>query len=195
MRYFLILLISFSQALSADNLNTLDSSYGDGDLKGIPVQYFLTQTCNNSAARNLNGNYSAAPVDFCYQATTRYDVHSLLVAISDNANFNQIDYGAIPDGTIVNGISFWIQPSGQAKIPLLSGYVVIHNYDWLSMTAFHSLTSFAGLSQTLIANFAIVDSYGHPLVLRPGDKIGITLNDNFSSLVAHTFRIRGISHP
>jgi len=189
------LLLALQGALAVNTLNQLDSDYGVANVKGIPVQYFLTSTGDNSINRNLNGNYSAAAVDFYWQATTRYDLHSLLVAISDNANFNQVDYGGIPNGTVVNGVTFWIQPFGAAKVPLLSGYIVTHNYDWLSMTAFHDLTQFAGLSQTLVANFSTIDSYGKPLILNVGDRIGITLHDDFSTLVAHTFGIRGIAHP
>lgn len=161
---------------------------------GIPVQFFMTATGDNVPPYNLNGNYSAAPQDFYYQATANYDIYSVLINISDNANFNQLDYGAIVDGTITHGPKFFIKPNGLTEIPLLSGMTIIHNYDWLSLTPEVALTSFAGLAQTLTININMMNQYGQPLSIRKGDRFIIRLNDNFSTLVSQTFVIRGIRY-
>lgn len=157
----------------------------------LPTQFFLTAGGANVAPYNHNGDYSAASVDRYYRATSRYDVHQVLVVISDNAKFVQDGYGAIAAGTIVNGPRFYVDLVGQARRYLLSGYRAVHNYDWVAMTEHVTITDFSGLAQTMTVSFDIRADYGCPLTLMPGDKIGVELNDNFSTLVSHTFGLRG----
>ena len=161
---------------------------------GLPVGYFLTNIGDGTGTSNLIGDYSAVATDFFYTATTRYDAHTVLVTISDNANFNQTDYGAIVGG-LTNGVKLFIHPVGApAPIQLLSGYTFKKNYEWLAITSHTSLTSFAGLSQTLVIEFELVNDYGKPLNLAIGDKFIVRLNDNLTSLVSHTFAVRGIKY-
>ncbi|MFA6213434.1 MAG: hypothetical protein WC714_28615 [Candidatus Obscuribacterales bacterium] len=160
-------------------------------VSGRPTQFFLTAAGNNTGAYNLNGNYSASPLDIYYEATSHYDLYSLLVVISDNANFNQADYGAIVGG-LTNGVSFFIKPSGLPEIPLLSGVSVKHNYEWLTLNHDFVLTSFAGLAQTATISFEITEDYGKPINMSSGDRFIVRLNDDFTGLVSHTFGLRGI---
>jgi hypothetical protein len=97
-------------------------------LDGLSTQKFLTASGDGLGAYNLNGNYSAAPTDFYYQTTSKYDLYSILIVISDNATFNQIDYGAIVGG-VTNGVKFFIKPNGAAEVPLLSGVAVKQNHE------------------------------------------------------------------
>lgn len=157
---------------------------------GRPTQFFITATGDGQGAYNLIGDYSASPADFYYQATTNYYVQTLLISISDNANFTQSDYGAIAGG-LTNGVKLFIKPNGLSEIPLLSGIAFKKNYEWLSVTPHASLTTFNGLAQTLSVNFDVTDEYGMPITLNVGDRFIIRLNDNFSTLVAHTFGLRG----
>jgi len=157
---------------------------------GLPTQFFLTASGDGKGTYNLNGDYSAAPTDFYYQATTNYYIQTLLMSISDNANFNQTDYGAISGG-LTNGIKFFIKPNGLSEIPLLSGVAFKQNYEWLSVTPDSKLTSFAGLAQTLTVDFNVTTEYGMPIKLGAGDRFIARLNDNFSTLVAHTIGLRG----
>lgn len=163
---------------------------------GLPYQFFLTANGDGTGTVNLNGNYSGAVTDFWYEATTRYEIYSLLINISDNANFNQTDYGAILTG-LTNGIKFYAGiPKGTLEIPLLTTATqpVKQNYHWLALTPETQLTSFAGLSQTLTVEINMIHQYGKPLTLDPGQSIIVKLNDNFTGLVNHTFGIRGIKY-
>lgn len=160
-------------------------------VQGRPTQFFLTASGNGQGVFNLNGDYSAAPTDFYYQATSTYYIHSLLVSISDSAGFNQTDYGAITSGTVVNGVKMFIKPNGLAEIPLLSGIGFKYNYEWLQVTPHTILTQFSGLPETLSVDFDIVADYGMPITMNVGDRFIIRLNDNFTGLVNHTFGLRG----
>ena len=160
---------------------------------GLPFQFFLTANGDGTGAVNLNGNYTS-PTDFWYEATARYEIYSLLISISDNANFNQTDYGAITAG-LTNGVKLLIRLEDDiTEIPILNtgAFPVKTNAQWLSLTADTSLTSFAGLAQSLTVNFDLIDHYGKPFTVTTGQKIIVRLNDNFSGLTNHTFGLRGI---
>lgn len=161
---------------------------------GLPFQFFLTANGNGTGAVNLNGNYSSAPTDFWYEATARYEIYSLLISISDGANFNQGDYGAITLG-LTNGVKLLVRfEDDVTEIPILNtgAFPVKYNYHWLSLTASTMLTTFAGISQTLTVNFDLIDHYGKPFTINKGQKLIVRLNDNFTGLINHTFGLRGI---
>ena len=160
---------------------------------GRPTQFFLTTAGNGTGVYNHNVNYAATPTDIFYTATAVYDIYTFLVVISDNANFNQTDYGAIAGG-LTNGVKVFIQPAGQAEIPLLSGVAFKQNYEWLGITEHTQISSFAGLSQTLTIGFDINIDYGKPINMNVGDKFIVRLNDDFSTLVSHTFGLRGVKY-
>lgn len=158
---------------------------------GRPTQFFLTASGNGQGTYNLNGDYSSAPTDFYYQATSKYYIQTLLISISDTTNFNQTDYGGIASGTITNGVKLFIKPNGLSEIPLLSGVAFKYNYEWLQVTPHTLLTQFAGTPQTLSINFDITTDYGMPITMDIGDRFIIRLNDNFTGLINHTFGLRG----
>lgn len=160
---------------------------------GRPTQFFLTTAGNGTGVYNHNVNYSATPTDISYVATSVYDMQTFIVVISDNATFNQLDYGAISGG-LTNGVKVFIKPAGLAEIPLLSGVAFKQNYEWFQITERVNLSSFAGLSQTLTIAFDITNDYGKPINMNAGDTFIVRLNDDFSTLVGHTFGIRGIKY-
>lgn len=159
---------------------------------GIPKQYFCSTTGNSTGTFNAIGNYSGAATDFYVESVSRYEVHSLLVNVTSGANFHQSDYGSLAAPTIANGVKLFVKPLGAAEIPLLSGYAVKTNSDWTLLTRDTILTSFAGTSQTLVANFNITEDYGKPIMLELGDRFIIRLQDNFTGLINNTFGLRGI---
>lgn len=159
---------------------------------GRPFQFFLSRNGAQTGTINANGNYSSSPVDFYYESTGRFEIYSLIVNISDNANFNQEDYGAITGG-VTNGVKFLAGIGNGIEVPILRSDVwpIKKNYQWASIASDIKLTSFAGLAQTMIIDFHIPDSYGKMFSLDPGQSVIARLNDDFSGLVSHTFIIRG----
>jgi len=162
---------------------------------GLPYQYFLTTTGNGLGAISLASDFSGAPTNVYYKTSTRLDIYNLIITISDNANFTQTDFGAIAGG-LTNGIKIYAglgPQGGNVEVPLLSTNLrpIKRNYEWYGLTPHVSLTSFAGLSQTLIIDFDIVNEYGKVFPLDPEQSIIAKLNDNFSTLVDFTIGIRG----
>lgn len=160
---------------------------------GISTINYLNLTGDGSLVdSNMNGNYSASLVDFYNLVTSAYDVYTILTTISDNGSFNQTDYGAIPTGTITNGLKFFIYNANfNLTIPLLRGKGFTKNHEWFEFTTDASISTFAGTSQTLKVAFNVLKDYGLPLRLNPGDKFIVRLNDNFTGLVSQTVTLLG----
>lgn len=157
---------------------------------GTPyIKYFA-----NAGVTNAIGNYSAAITDFTYKPASneRFIWHTLDVMVADNGNFNQTDYGAITGG-LTNGIKFFIKV-GSIEIPLLAGTIVKQNNDWLTLTHGVTLTTFAGTAQTLQANFDLINDFGAPIVLDGLNDVTliIRLNDDFTTLTAQKFTLKGL---
>lgn len=161
------------------------------DSGGLPYLRFLTTAGDSTGVNNLIGNYSAAPTDFYYSppTNTKYHISSVLIQISDNATFNQIDYGGM--AALTNGIKFYIQEGTTPTVPLLSGVIVKQNNDWLGLTGDVLLTTFSGTAQTLGVSFNLFKDFGEDLELLSTSKFIVRLNDDFTSLVAHRFILRG----
>ena len=164
--------------------------YPDKQGAGIPRRKWLTAVGDGTGTFNLIGDYSAAPQDFYYLATTKFDIKSLLICISDNLQFNQVDYGAIPGG-LTNGVGFFYKPFDGAEIRLINTVNIKQNFEWQAIVEHVALTQYAGLPQTLQIDLDILDEFGLPLNLRAADKLIVRLNDNFTGLVSHTFGIKG----
>lgn len=162
---------------------------------GLPTQKFLTTSGDGLGNINQNLNFAATPTNVYYQTATRYDLYSFLINIADNATFALTDYGGIAGG-VTNGVTFSVfSAAANLTIPLLSGLAVNNNLEYYQAAAFNSLTTFAGPAQALNVLFRIREAYGMPLILSPGDKFIVTLNDDFTGLLSHTFHIRGIKYP
>lgn len=157
---------------------------------GLPFRFFLTAAGDGSGAYNLIGNYSAAPTDFYYQATSRYEIYTLSITVSDASKFNQEFYGGIATG-LTNGISFWFKFTSGTEIPILINNTLKYNYQWMEIASRVTLTSFDGTAQTLQIMIDIKDLFGKPFTLATGEQIIVRLNDNFTGLVGQTFRLQG----
>ena len=154
-----------------------------------PFRFFLTDLGTGLGNNNLIGNYTVS-TEFHYQATHRYEIHSFIATISDNANFAQTDYGGISGG-LINGLSFWYRAVNGTELRLFTPDAIKQNYDWFSITEHAELTTFSGPSQTLVLDFRVSESFGVPLTIFPGERIILRLQDNFTGLTRHTFQLRG----
>lgn len=158
---------------------------------GIPFKRFLTANGDGTGEHNLNGDYSLTPLVAYYEATSRFELASLLVNISDSSKFVQTGYGGISQGTILNGIRFYIQPVGGSDIPILASFGITQNYQWLSITPDADITTFDLTPQTMAIFVNTKRLYGKYLHMNAGEKIKVVLNDNFTDLVNHSFIIGG----
>jgi hypothetical protein len=160
-----------------------------------PFLRFLNLTGDGGVTGcEMAGNYAAAATDFFFTppAGKIYNIAAMLFTIADNANFNQLDYGAIAGG-LTNGIKL-IKSSGGVETQLIGGLTVKQNYQYLAATYHVQITSFAGLAQTMAVEFDTHLSSGTYIELKSytNDKLIVRVNDDLSSLVSHKVAIRGV---
>lgn len=157
---------------------------------GLPFRFFLTSVGDGTGTYNLIGDYSAAPTDFFYQATSRFEIYTLAVTISDASKFNQEFYGGIAAG-LTNGIRFYFKYPSGVEVPIIISSPVKANYQWIEVASRANLTSFDGTAQTFQIMIGVHELFGKPFTLAAGERVLVRLNDNFTGLVGHTFRLHG----
>jgi hypothetical protein len=150
---------------------------------------FLTTDNTAAGPRELTVNGSVTPVRFRFgpPAGQKWGMTNVISAVSDNANFTQTDFGAIPGG-LTNGLAVYLN-SGGVDVDIFAGQRIRFNYDWATLPATLNLTTWAGPSQTLVANFNTFESSGQYVILNGDtqDKLEVVVQDDLTSLVA--FRI------
>lgn len=180
--------VGMTTFVSGSSLPVTPTYYG-----GLPLTKFLTAAGDGSGPYNLVGNYATTPTDFTYLATGVYEVHTVLITISDNAAFNQLDFGAGP--ALTNGIGMYMHLlNNPAPTPLLGGFKIKTNNDCLLITGHATKTDFNGSSQTLAVSFNMEADFGCALAMKPGDRFIIRLNDNMTNLISFSVGLRGTIH-
>lgn len=166
------------------------------DLSKFYIQFrqYFTQAGDGTGAINANGNYSASATAFYVQPPSDriYLIGTVLIAVSDNANINQTDYGGIAGG-LTNGVQGFIKTNG-VEVDAFAGNRFKKNIDWYGVGSEVIISTFAGNFQTLSVKFETFADTGGYIKLdgRSGDQLGIRLNDDFSTLMQQVFVARGI---
>jgi len=139
---------------------------------------------------NAIGDYSDTPTDF-FIAAPEGDViaiPALFISIEDLGMFRYCDYGA--SASLTNGISLQHTDSEGGEImSLTNGVPVKCNGHWISSSYDRVLSEDPAVNNWLIVRWSM-GSDRLPLVLRYGDRLAVTLNDDFSGLVSHRFRVQ-----
>lgn len=170
-----------SLAVSGDELHVRNAGVVSSQRR------FLTtdNTATGPRAMNVLGTLGA-PVRFRMGPPPgqRWGVTNVVSAISDNANFNQTDFGAIPAG-LTNGLALMLRSNG-SDVDLYAGFRVKQNFDWFGIPAECSLTTWAGTSQTLAVDFNIFSDSGQYVILDgdQGQELVVIVQDDLTSLVA-----------
>jgi hypothetical protein len=109
----------------------------------------------------------------------------IILAISDNATFNQTDFGGIA-GPLPNGLQAMFKSTAGGDVDVFSGFTVKSNMDWLSLPAECTLTTWAGTAQTLAVNLNNFGATGQLLLLdgTKGEELVVLIRDNLTTLVA-----------
>lgn len=164
---------------------------------GVPTQRWLTEAGDGTGNHEAIGNYSVTPVDFFYTVpdapNNAYDIHTVIICITDGNTLNYNDYGSLASGIVTTGIRLLVYiHSIDQTLPLLSNAYFKYNYQFVEISSSAAVTSFSGTVQTLKVVIDIPSMYGVPLRLSAGDKFIVRCADNFTGLVAHSFNLGGI---
>ena len=150
-------------------------------------------TLDGSPAGNPNANVdgSVTPVKFYITPSANQDIEVVQVGIevSDSGNPGLDDYGNIA-GPLLNGIQFFVEVDGvEVNVfnPLTSNRELINLGPVVERAAFSGST---------VVNLYSFNAWQHAksgLMIRGdrNEKFGVKINDNLSSLIAHTFVVKG----
>lgn len=156
---------------------------------------FMTQAGDGTGSINFNGDYSASAVDVFIQppANRIFLVGTVFVAVSGSNNMTQDDYGDIAGG-VTNGVMGFITQAG-TEVDAFQGHRFKQNVDWYGVGSETVVSNFFGIKQTLTIRFNTYADTGGYVRLdgRRGDKLGLRLNDNFSTLIRQIAVVRGLS--
>lgn len=143
---------------------------------------------------NANQDYSADETFFRYRsADVNLEVHNILYYFEANSAIISTGYGNIVAG-LINGISFGVyNTKTQKELFTLTAEPILLNSDWLQRTVATGPVFSFTLPNTVFAASICFTNKGGPILLRAREEeIRISLNDNFTTFVEHTFLVQSL---
>ena len=156
------------------------------------VYRVLDTNGDGTGTKNAVGNYLSTPTDFYIADSDKtFYINRMLVQVEDSGAFATDGYGA--GSGLTNGITVNIyNSSGTVLNDLTDDVPIMSNNDWARVCYDLKLENWASGNGAIHARFTFVNA-GQPIVLRQGDRLGLTLNDNFTGLVSQYFKVQGWS--
>ncbi len=159
-----------------------------------PFVGFLDTNGDGTGVKNAIGNYSASPVDFKYIRPKGSEgdlfISSLVIHLQSPVKINGQGYGAsmFP---LINGITLFNKNEEAIMLRNLTSDIPVKtNSDWNRYGGKTNVDPYTGGDYFFKATFRAVPPT-EPLFLPPEHSIGVTLNDDFTGLISHTFCIEG----
>jgi len=159
--------------------------------KPVPPASMRFVYLSNGSTTDGVGNYTT-PEEFkitCETGSRKLHIARMIVYIEDAGSFDMEKYG---NGlTLVNGIHISVKDSGGTEIVDLDGGVnVFSNGGWGALCHDVTVHTYGTGNNSLTARWTFAKS-GTPVSLSSGEEFIVTLHDDFTALVKHTFMIQG----
>jgi len=139
------------------------------------------------------GDYSVTPTDFFIQPASGeiFILHRMLVMIEDSSGMAARDYGNIANG-LTNGIAIGTFRDGVLVNQLTQNTPILTNGEWARPCHDVDLKTWSTGNEVLTVRWTFEKS-GKPITLNGGKKesFRVTLNDDLTGLVEHTFHVQG----
>lgn len=165
----------------------------DGTKSRLPLLRFLDTNGDGTGTTDAIGNYSVTPATFFVQPPAGYKfiLTELQIHLSDGGTFGSTVYGSL-GAALTNGFSLLGKRNGVTILDLMSGVPVKNNDQLTHLTSRVNLISWAAVNNSLNITFSALD-FDTPFILSAAavDTLEVTLNDDFTGLVDHTFIVRG----
>lgn len=189
--------ISYPSEASLSDLLDVVQGYIDNQgtslLSDKILSVVLSDNGDGTGTSDAIGDYSVTAKEFYFAPLPGkyYNIHSLQYYIQDNDVFTVNGYGAMSVLTngyditmVIDGVTYYINDGQKVK----------KNGDIMRIAAaiYTTEKTTAGAHNALVGDSDMIRRFGY-IVLNgdKGDKISITLNDSFTSLVEHRFRVTG----
>lgn len=153
----------------------------------------LSSNGDGTGTVNAIGDYSVTPLNLKY--TGEIDkvglINRMIVQIVDGNGFSVSNYGALP--ALTNGVVVSVKDANDNVINSLTAYPVLSNGDWGAQCYDAQYQSYGVGDDTLLVRWTFGNS-GKPLEIdfRKGEYLDVELNDNFTGLTLHRFKIDGV---
>ncbi len=160
-----------------------------------PLFQYLDTVGDGTGTKQAIGDYRTGEV-FRIDAPPGFIcvIYRMLVHIQDAVSWRADRYGGL-GAALPNGISIWVRSDDPTReVELTDGIPIKSNAEWAQVCYNTEQTAFGAGDDYLRARWTFSNS-GQPLILRgdSNDRLTVELSDDFTGLVAHTFKIQGIS--
>jgi len=160
----------------------------------LHVSRYLDTAGDGTGTKNATGDYSSTADEF-YIAPASDEVmliYELLIDIEDTSGMSESEYGNI-GSALSNGIQIKKMRSVTVIDDFTDGVPVLTNANW-GRVAFDKRYDTQGSgNESLVVRLRFIDT-GEPIRLDGalGDRLAVQLNDDFTGLVSHYFKARGV---
>lgn len=159
-----------------------------------PFLEFMDTNGDGTGVKNAVGDYSATPTNFFYTRPAGSEgnlfINSLKIHLQSPVKINAQGYGNNM-GPLDNGIILFLEDESQVMTrDFTSGIPIKTNSDWSKYGARTGIEPYSGGDYFFKASFRAVEPT-KPVLIPPEHSIGLTLNDDFSSLISQTFFLEG----
>jgi hypothetical protein len=158
-----------------------------------PYVHYLDTNGDGTGNYHAVGDYSITPTNFFFAPTAgeTVEVTKLMVHISDKGLFDVDGYGAIAAGLTV-GVAITVERLGVTVLELTNGAPIKNNADLSHLNTDYRLTNFSSNYGSSIVSLDAA-AFQTSLLMHGdlGDKLIVTLNDDFTGLDDHHFIMYG----
>lgn len=152
---------------------------------------YLDTVGDGTGTMNAIGDYSVTPTGFFFQPPLAVNVHKAVIMIESAAGMWAERYGNIMGG-LTNGYSFSRKDAADVMQLELNNGIAIKTNAEIGRTGFDVDVKTWGAGDEVLLATCDFKGAGGPIEINANDKLGIILNDDFSTLNQHFFMLQGI---
>lgn len=145
---------------------------------------------DGTGTTNAIGDYDTTPTKFMFKPNRTCAIYRVIVAITDAAARNGDRYGDLAGG-LPNGVRLYVEGANGIEYEL-TGFPVKTNSDWKAHCHDMELPGTTGGNDTITVRWTFA-KHGAPVRLEGGrgQFISVSLTDDMTGLIAHTFLFEG----
>ncbi len=157
------------------------------------IYRLLDTNGDGTGSANANGDYSVTQGIHYIEAPAgqAYYLERMLVTIKDVGAPDAGSYGN--SITLTNGIGVRVRDASDTLVVDLTAQKKVKtNGDWSTLCYDVQVVDFGTGDDYVAVRWTFAKS-GLPIILRPGYKLEVTLDDDLTGLVEHSFNVQGVS--
>ena len=164
--------------------------FADPDDNASIIHQFLDENGDESGNTQFIGDYSVTPVTAYIQppAGEVYVISHLIIAVADS-QITADGYGFL--SALSTGYDIVVSDSSDVEIVKLNGGLKLNSHLDLASRTFYTNYIDTGNGSDMMVHKLDWEEDGRPVILKDQQKLKITLNDNFTGLVDHSFYVNG----